>query len=173
MKLSNFFIKRKIHAMMTERSDKRSRFRSFQDVRNIGVVFHVKDREEVAPCLKMLEELHKTVYACAYIPAGKKDETDPAWLQVREEEDTDSKKIPTNEICERFNALPCDILIDLTRADNYVMHYLVLQYTGAFKVGSRSAARNICDLTVVMSEGDGIRQLFEHILFYLRTIRSK
>jgi hypothetical protein len=133
----------------------------------------VKDREEVMPCLKMLEDLHKTVYACVYIPIGRKDETDPSWLQVREEEDTDSRKIPTDEICEKFNSLPADILIDLTRSDNYVMHYLVLQYIGTFKVGCRSSIKNICDLTVVMSDDDGIKQLFEHILFYLRTIRSK
>jgi hypothetical protein len=124
--------------------------------------------------VEQLEELEKDVHISVFIPKKLKltEKIDSSWLQIREEE-LGSNGLPQPILCEKFNSIPADILIDLTRDDDYVMHYLQLLHPTMFKVGNKSSLRNLFDLTVTMERDDNISQFFQHILFYLQTIRSK
>jgi hypothetical protein len=131
--------------------------------------------EQIAPCINQLKELNKKISTGVFIPKKVKtpDETDPSWLQIKEEE-FGPNGLPLPPVCEQFNSMSADILIDLTRADDYAMHYLQLLHPASFKVGNKSSLRNLFDLTVTMGIDDNIPQFFQqHILFYLQTIRSK
>ncbi|MDR2811375.1 MAG: hypothetical protein LBB84_12635 [Tannerellaceae bacterium] len=138
------------------------------------MTFNIKDKDEVVLCAEQLKELKKDICLSVFIPRKMKiaEETDPSWLQIKEDE-FGPNGLPLSPLCEQFNAIPADILIDLTRTNDYAMHYLQLLHPALFKVGNKSSLRNLFDLTITMSPDDDMPQFFRHILFYLQTIRSK
>ncbi|MDH6304340.1 hypothetical protein M2459_001072 [Parabacteroides sp. PF5-5] len=172
MILSNFFIKKKLQDLVKDAPARTPRFCSLNDANNILVVFDVKDKKDVLKCVAKLEEHTENISLCAFIPKKNKEDIAESWLLIKEEE-LDSKGMPTAEMSEKFNALPADILIDLTRTNNYTMQYLQLQHPSSFKLGHKSFLREMYDLTITMTDNDDINHFFEHILFYLLTIRSK
>jgi hypothetical protein len=174
MIFQNFIVKRKIQSLLKETPARKSRFCSLYEANTFLVVFDIKDKDEILRCVERLKELDKTIYISVFIPKKPKTtyEIAPSWLVVNEE-GFGSKGLPPTEICEQFYALQADIMIDLTRHDNFAMHYLQLMHPASFKVGNKSSLRNLFDLTVTMGVDDDIPQFFEHILFYLQTIRSK
>ncbi len=172
MKLSNFFIKKKIQNLLNNTSERKPYFCSLRDAENVLVVFNSKDMEEALPCIEQLKTMGKNIQVCTYIPKKLSVQTDDSWFLLKED-DFDSKGIPTNEVCAKFTAVPADILIDLTRSKDYASLYMILQHPSPFKVGNKSPLRDMYDLTVNMGSDGSIKQLFEHILFYLQTIRSK
>ncbi|MDR0429312.1 MAG: hypothetical protein LBH58_02395 [Tannerellaceae bacterium] len=173
MKLSNFFIKKKIQELAKEVAMRTPCFCSLAEAHDVLVIFNLKDKEDVLICVQKLREFTVNIHLCAYVPKKCKEEAvDTSWLYIFENE-LDSKGIPTENMIDRFNALPADILIDLTRTNNYTMQYLQLKHPSLFKVGNKSFLRDIYDITITMTDNDDIKQFFEHILFYLLTIRSK
>ncbi|MDR3142787.1 MAG: hypothetical protein LBU37_13830 [Tannerellaceae bacterium] len=172
MKLANFFIKKKIQDL-AKKTARTARFCSLSDADNVLVVFNLNDREEVLICVEKLREFTKNIHLCAYVAKKNKEETvNTSWLYIFEEE-LDSKGVPTDSMVERFNMLPADILIDLTRKNNYAMQYLLLKHSSPFKVGNNSFLRDMYDLTIPMTDDTDINNYFGHILYYLLTIRSK
>jgi hypothetical protein len=154
-------------------SDRKPHFCAMEDARDILVVFNIKDKKDVLICLDKLKQFNKEVHTCAFIPKkSREQEPESSWITILEE-DFDSKGIPQSATCEKFTSIPADILIDLTREDNYAMHYLLLMHPANFKVGNKSSLKDMYDMTVAATDNDRINPLFAHILFYLQTIRSK
>lgn len=173
MKLSNFFIKKKIQDLAKDATVRTARFCSLTDANDVLVVFNLKDKDDVLVCIDKLREFTENIHLCAYVAKKYKDEAvDTSWLYIFEDE-LDSKGVPTESMIERFNLLPADILIDLTRKNNYTMQYLQLKHPSLFKVGNKSFLRDMYDLTIPMTDDVDIKKYFEHILYYLLTIRSK
>ncbi|MDR1558052.1 MAG: hypothetical protein LBS88_13635 [Tannerellaceae bacterium] len=138
------------------------------------MVFNIKDKEQILPCMEQLKELEKNICIGVFIPKKLKitEETEPSWLQIKEDE-FGTNGLPLSPLCKQFNDLTADILIDLTRSDDYAMHYLELLHPASFKVGNKSSLRNLFNLTIPMGEDDDIPQFFQNILYRLQTIRSK
>ncbi|MDR1259496.1 MAG: hypothetical protein LBK65_09530 [Tannerellaceae bacterium] len=138
------------------------------------MIFNIKDKDEALPCVEQLKKLEKDVNISVFIPKKMKvaEEMDPSWIQIKEDE-LASNGLPAPDLCRQFKDIPADILIDLTRAGDYIMHYLLLTNPTSFKVGNKSSLRNLFDLTIPMGEGDKMALFFQHILYYLQTIRSK
>jgi hypothetical protein len=173
MKLSNFFIKRRIKDLAKETTERTARFCSLSDAKDVLVVFNLSDVNDVLACLEKPREFTANIHLCAYVGKKTKEEAvNTSWLYIFEDE-LDSKGIPVDSTVERFNGLPADILIDLTRRNNYPMLYLQLKHPSLFKVGNKSFLREMYDLTIPMTDIGDIRDYFGHILYYLRTIRSK
>ncbi len=173
MVFSNYFIKKRIQSLLKEVSGRTPRFCTMDEAKDILVVFNLEDKKDVLVCLQKLKEFDKNIQACVYIPKKNKDlEPESSWIVIQEE-DSDSKGIPTEAVCNKFTSIRADILIDLTRKNNYYMHYLLLQHPSNFKVGNKSSLRAMYDMTVAATDNDDITPLFDHILFYLLTIRSK
>lgn len=173
MKLTNHIIRKKIKALAGQPVKRRSYFCALKDARHILVLFNAEDRDIVEPCLETLRKLHKHINVCAYVGGDTLPEMDPSYMLIQAKTDLDMWYMPKGEIVKKFNSCGADILIDLTRRNDYAMHYLLLQHPGTFKVGARSNDLDLYDLTISVTEEADIKQLFEHILFYLQTIRSK
>ncbi|MDR1201117.1 MAG: hypothetical protein LBL58_05725 [Tannerellaceae bacterium] len=172
MKLSNFFIKRKIQDLAKETA-RTARFCSLSDADDVLVVFNLNDQNEVLTCVEKLREFTANIHLCAYFAKKTKEEAvNTSWLYIFEEE-LDSKGVPTDSMIERFNMLPADIVLDLTRKNNYAIQYLLLKHPSLFKVGNKSFLRDMYDLTIPMTDDEDINVYFGHILYYLLTIRSK
>lgn len=173
MRLTNYFIRRKVKALAGQVQSRKRCFRSLADARNILVLYHADDQDIVEPCLKTLRALNKKVNVCMYVSGGTVLEEGPSQMLVNAITDLDMWYIPSDAVCKKFNLQEADILIDLTRGGNYAMHYLLLNHPCSFRVGARNRDLDMYDLTISMTNGDDIKYLFEQILFYLQTIRSK
>lgn len=173
MKLTNHIIRKKIKALAGQPVKRRSYFCTLKEARQVLVLFDAEDRDVVEPCLETLRKLHTQINVCVYVAGDTVAELDPSYMVIQAKTDTDIWYMPTDEVLTKFNACNADILIDLTRRNNYVMQYLLLQHPGTFKVGARSNNLDLYDLTISVTEEADIKQLFGHILFYLQTIRSK
>lgn len=173
MIFQGYFIRKKIQAL-AKSSARKSRYCSLYEAKTFLMTFNIKDKDDILPCVEQLKELKKDIYISVFIPKKMKIaiETDSAWFQVKEEE-LGPNGLPLLPLCEQFNAVPTDILIDLTREDDHAMHYLELLHPVSFKIGNKSSLRDLFDLTIPMREDDTIPQSLQHILYYLQTIRSK
>lgn len=172
MKLTNHFIRKKVKALAGAKK-RQSHFCTLKDARHILVLFNAEDSEFVEPCLETLRMMHKHINVCMYVSGETVPEVDPSYMVIHAKTDLDMCYMPNNEVVKKFNARDADILIDLTRANNYVMQYLLLQHPGTFKAGARSSELDLYDLTISVTEKADIKHIFGHILFYLQTIRSK
>jgi hypothetical protein len=173
MKLANFFIKKKIRDAAKETTMRTARFCSLSDASDILVVFNVTDQNDVLICMENMHELAKNIHLCAYVPKKNKEQAvHTSWLYIFEDE-LDSKGVPTDVMVDKFKTLPADILIDLTRKNNYAMQYLQLKHPSLFKVGTKSFLRDLYDLTIPMADDVDINKYFGHVVYYLQTIRSK
>lgn len=172
MRLTNHIIRKKVKELASK-PKRRSHFRSLEDARHILVLFDAADREVVEACLPSLRKLNKHIDVCAYVAGDTIPQLAPSYHMIAAKTDLDMWFIPKAEVQEKFRSYPADILIDLNRGNNYVMQYLMLQHPATFKVGVRSSELDLYDLTISVTENTDMKHLFEHILFYLQTIRSK
>lgn len=172
MRLTNHIIRKKVKEL-AGKPKRQSYFCPLEEARQILVLFDAEDRDVVEACLSSLRKLNKHIQAYAYVSGDTVPETNPSYSVIQAKTDLDMWYIPKAEIREKFCSCTADILIDLTRGNNYVMQYLLLQHPATFKVGVRSSELDLYDLTISVTENADIKHLFEHILFYLQTIRSK
>lgn len=173
MKLTNYFIKKKVQQLASGIRLRKHEFCTLEDAKHILVLFHADDWDMVKPGLEILRQQRKTVDACVYLAGEAVPEMEPSYLIVDTKKDLDVWNCPKDTVVNNCNALKADILIDLTHANNYPMQYLMLQHPCHFKVGLKQDGIDLYDLAILVTERDNIKQLFEHILFYLRSIRSK
>ncbi|MDR0757408.1 MAG: hypothetical protein LBF85_06150 [Tannerella sp.] len=176
MILTGRFINKKIRTLSNAAARRAHCYRSLYDVKYVLLLCEAKDWKMVAPCINRLKELGKTVHVCVYIQ--KHDETpiwDYAYLLVESDSDVDLWGFPKKNIRNQLNSLSVDLLLDFTNRELAVMRYLVLQHPAAFKVGAKYGTdESTYDLSIVMK--DGLRDipfLFEQVLNYLQTIRSR
>lgn len=169
-----YFLKRKIQSILRRSPARKPRFRSLDESETFLISFNIRDKESVMKCAAQLTALNKNVIFGVLIPRKPKNAVynlDPSWFVVKEDQ-LDPKGFPSTAVGEAFVNLEADTLIDLTRMGDFVMHYLQLLHPAVFKVGTTSFLKGIFDLTITRKEKDDIAPLFDHILFYLRTIRS-
>lgn len=173
MRLTNHFIRKKVKGLAEQAGKRQSHFCTLKDARHILVLFNVEDKDIVEPCLETLRSQQKNTKACVYVSGDTVPEMDPSYMVIHAKTDLGMWYMPVDEIEKKFCSCDADILIDLTRGDNYAMQYLLLKHPGTFKVGARSSELDLYDLTISVTENADIKHIFGHILFYLQTIRSK
>lgn len=173
MILTHYFIKRKIHRLLS--STRRSRrFKTLNEIQNVLLLCHAADAKEVEQCAVRLKEAGKKVTICAYetVPAASRRD-DPDIFYVCPAQNVTVWSFPESSVMQKANACTPDIVIDLTRKKEYVMQYLLLRSECDFKVGIRSEENAFYDFSVSATENKELPYLFEQIIFYLQTIRSK
>lgn len=173
MKLTNYFIKKKVQTLASETINRKRQFCTLSEAQQILILFRADDHTLVEPSLRKLQSLHKQVTSCVYVAGETTSQLQKSSIVIQTEKDLDAWYKPTEEACKRFMEIKADILIDLTGKDCYAMQYLVLKHPCAFKVGMHQEGADLYDLSILMTDSDDIKLLFEHILFYLQAIRSK
>ncbi len=173
MILTNYYIKKKINSLAKQAPFREHSYCALQQAQDVLLVYSAEDREQIRECIKKLRDQGKNVYGCMYLPTGKPYETDTTHLQVKEETDTDLFLLPKGEVMAKFKELPADILIDLSRSSEYAMHYLVLSHSALLKVGKKHGEQAMHDISLLVGPEDNVGELFDHIVFYLQTIRGK
>lgn len=173
MKLTNYFIKKKIRSLASGAAGRKHGCCALGDAVHILVLFRADDWESLEPCLELLRKKHgKKVQACVYV-SGEALLEQASCIPVHAKRDVNVWQIPADAVQERFKKIPADILVDLTPADCYPMQYLMLRHPCRFKVGVKHPDIDLYDLSISVTGREDIKRLFEHILFYLEAIRSK
>lgn len=173
MKLTHYFIKKKVQYLASKASTRKHRFCTLKEANHILALFHVNDLAVVEPCLETLRMLHKKVSACVYVPGDTVPQMNDSYKVIHVKKDLDAWYSPKETVVNECKAMKADILIDLTRPGCYPMQYLMLQHPCQFKVGVKHESMDLYDLAISITERGDINHLFGHILFYLQTIRSK
>lgn len=174
MILTNYFIKKKIRKLALGLPARKRGFCTLKDARSILVFYRAKDKEAVESCLEKLRMMHKLVSACLYVTDRVSDRSLPAdYHTLDSKEDLTLWGFPKEDKCKEIKDIKADILIDLVGQDSYAMQYILLQHDCFFKVGAKQDETDFYDLSIRVTDRDDIKYLFEQILFYLQSIRSK
>lgn len=173
MRGTTYFIRKKVKRLVGEGRKRPGHFCTLQEARRILVLFDAEDRSVVEPCLDTLRRMEKDIRVCMYLSGDAIPEVDSSYQIVQAKRDLNMWYMPPKAVQEKFCACEADILIDLTRGENYVMQYLLLKHPAAFKVGAKSHGLDLYDLTLSVVENTDIKDIFGHLIFYLQTIRSK
>lgn len=171
MKLGEYFFKRKIQNLIEKSRSRMHRFCSLDDADSILVLYRSEDREAVEPLLKKLVSMKKRIYACVSC-SGIINQSNSSEICINKSKETDKYGVPNAELSDKIAKISADILIDLSMGKCHTLKALMLQHPSTFKVGARISDNSIHDFSIIMTEG-GAAELFEHLLFYLQTIRTK
>lgn len=173
MILTHYFIKKKVEKQAAVLSGRKRKYCSLEEARRLLVFYQEKDKEVVEPCLEMLRQMKKQVVVCIYTSrtAAKPLPADYHILDCQK--DVDIWGCPSDAKCKELKEINADILINLTGSDCYALQYILLQHDCPFKVGAKLGETDIHDLSISLTESDDVKYLFEQLLFYLQTIRSK
>lgn len=170
--LEGYRFKKKIRKLVYASADRMHRFCSLDDARDILVFYCYEDRDEVAPYIRKLREMGKQVYVVTTSSKTVTPPDDPSVIFISTEKKSNKYKILDAEVCHTVNEIPADILIDVSRGKCQALKALMLQHRSAFKVGERFSDESVYDFSMIMTSG-GPGELFEYLLFYLQSIRSK
>ena len=149
---TNYFIKKKIQALVSDAGGRPHRSLSLDEARSLLVLYNIEDHEDVMR---------------ADIPF------DDSNIPVHIKNDLNAWGFPSDSVLEKVGALKADILIDITRPGCYALQYIALRHPSAFKVGIKYPGQEWYDLGLTVTDKDDIQYLFGQILFYLRSIRAK
>lgn len=172
MIFGDYFFKRKIHKLINDSRSRKHQFCSLEDADNILILYRHEDKMAVEPGLEKLRLMNKRICCCVTY-SGLINNDDSSTIYLNTSKDSDKYGIPNKEISDRLAKVPADILIDLSRGKCHTLKALMLQHPARFKVGERLSADSDYDFAIIMTDGGGITDLFDYLLFYLQTIRSK
>lgn len=173
MIFGEFFFKRKIRKLIENHTSRKHRFCSLEDAADILVLYRHEDTMAVEPKLKELKAMKKNVISCVSCSSKSVEESTPFVIHINEAKEADKYGIPNSELSAKVAKIKADILIDLSRGNCHILKVLMLQHPSTFKVGERAKEDSLYDFSLIMTEGAETAELFENLLFYLRTIRSK
>lgn len=176
-RLTDFFIKRAVDRLINVSFERERCFRSLHEAHDIVIFCEAKDMDGVASGLETLRRLKKNVDVCVYAAGKEVSEADAANARLvisgNGNKDTDVWGFPSPEITNNVGAWRADMLIDLTGKDCYPVKYLLLQHPSPFKAGIKRGEKDMYDFSISATGGDELAYLFDRIIFYLQTIRSK
>ncbi|MDD3062545.1 MAG: hypothetical protein PHX50_06835 [Massilibacteroides sp.] len=115
----------------------------------------------------------KNVYCCMSGHGDIALLNDPSFVYINKTKTVNKYGIPDDKIKMKVLGFPADILIDLSRGKCYTLKLLMLQHPSTFKVGERLGDESLYDFSIIMKGGERTSDLFENLLFYLQSIRSK
>ncbi|MCC8155176.1 MAG: hypothetical protein LIP01_13890 [Tannerellaceae bacterium] len=173
MILTDYYLRRKINSLAKNAPKRDHRYCTIEQAGDILISYSIEDKEVVHRYMEKLRVLGKNVSGCIYIPKNKIHKPDSTCLQVKEGNDTNLLMLPRAELMIKFTELPADILIDLSRPTDHIIHYMVLYHPAKLKVGRKMEGVSLYDISLIENEEDTVEKLSEDILFYLQTIRSK
>lgn len=173
MIFGEYFFKKKVRKMIELSNSRKHRYCSLDEAENILVLFRDEDRDQIEEQLKKIRSLKKQVRYCVACDNIMDKPADPSVYYIYKNKDTDKYGIPNQEVTNNILKIPADILFDLSRGKSHTLKAIMLQHPSMFKIGEKLGEEAYYDFSIIMTEGGGIKELFENLLFYLQTIRSK
>ena len=70
---TNYFIKKKIQALVSDAGGRPHRSLSLDEARSLLVLYNIEDHEDVMRALEPLRKAKKDIKTCVYVPSGGAD----------------------------------------------------------------------------------------------------
>lgn len=173
MRISNYFIKRKIENL-AKKGNRTKTFKSLDEIDRAIIFCNSSECKKIFSCVSRLEEMGKKMLVCSYGGlSGKEVNEGTSVLEVSPQKDLNFFGMPSSSIIKKLNDFKPDILIDLTSRVSYPMEYLFLACECDFKTGIKKKDHEHYDFSISVTESTDIDYLFNQIIFYLQTIRTK
>ena len=172
MKLTNYFLKKKIATLAAEAPRRKHGSCSLREAKDVLVMYDAADAAEMKSLLDALAKEKLNVHACIYgAPSDRTKAPDGALF-------VDPNKLsvlgfPKPSVVTACHAIPADLLIDLTSSASLPMHYLMLQHPSPFKIGLKYGRQTLHDFSICVTDRKNISQLSEILLHYLKDIHTK
>lgn len=171
MKLTDYFIKKKINNLIQESPGRKHESRTVAKINHAIIMYQDTSRQAVLPVIEYFRQEKKQLTECIYLSAGGPDDKWPKdALLFDPVKQTNPLYYPHADLVKKFLALPADLLIDLTPPDCYLMHYLMLQHPCPFKVGIKYGEQTMHDLSLSITDNKDMRELAKQLLFYLQSV---
>ena len=173
--ITNYFIKRKIRSLAIQSPHRPHHSISWDKAHSILIFYTIKDHESIKKILNDLRREKKEVHTCVYVPTKDTlpSSTDKRTILILEKKDVNIWGFPSKNTKAKLKAIQADILIDLSHPDCLALQYAALLHACTFKVGINYTGQAWYDLGLSLTDKKDISYLFEQILYYLRSIRSK
>ena len=174
MMLTSYFIKKKINELVKEQAGRVCKSLPLSEARSLLIFYNVEDHQAIVNQLSALRKENKVINTCVFVPDKNHEiQENESNILVRAKGDLNAWCFPSDKIVERVKAIQADIVIDLTRANCYAMHTIILQHPCTFKVGIKYPEQDWYDLAISATDKEDVTFLFEQVLFYLRSIGTK
>ena len=113
---TNYFIKKKIQALVSDAGGRPRRSLSLDEARSLLVLYNMEDHEDVMRALEPLRKAKKDIKTCVYVPSEGADiPFDDSNIPVHIKNDLNAWGFPSDSVLKKVGALKADILIDITR----------------------------------------------------------
>ncbi len=172
MLFEEYIFKRKVRKLTDAARSRKHKFCSWDAADHVLILYRNEDKGNIEPIVEKLRSTQKQICCCVTC-SGVIKEDEPSTIYVNKSRDVDKYGIPNSAVSSRIAEVKADILIDLSRDKCHTLKVLMIQHPSLFKVGERLSDDAAYDFSIVMTDGEGTAELFEYLLFYLQTIRSK
>ncbi|MDR4987955.1 MAG: hypothetical protein RG741_03840 [Bacteroidales bacterium] len=158
---------------------RKRRVNSYSDAVQIGLLCEATGETDVAFIRSLTDQLKSDLKnTTVVLYSGKKPLLSglelPEQTYPVTEKDFSWLLKPKNEALATFAGMELDLLIDLTSTRAYGMKYLAAVSQAAYKTGAYNNDYNdIYDLLLQVDETCSVSDLYNHILHYLKMIKTK
>ena len=145
---------------------------SLEEAERILLVYDYADKEEVEACLVGIKGKQKWLHLIfSETPIPEADMTPEKLVCTRKELNT--RGFPPEALVEKVKFLKADLLIDLTTDVCYPLLYMVVQHPAGMKVGVKKPLGEFYDFSLVLNSREKISYIWQQIVFYLQSFRTK
>ena len=99
---TNYFIKKKIQALVSDAGGRPHRSLSLDEARSLLVLYNIEDHEDVMRALEPLRKAKKDIKTCVYVPSGGADiPFDDSNIPVHSKSDLNAWGFPSDSVLDR------------------------------------------------------------------------
>ncbi|WP_251967711.1 hypothetical protein NEE14_001740 [Parabacteroides sp. AD58] len=172
MILSHYFIRKKILSILAQPATRQPKGLSLPEAEHILLVYTYPDKEEVEACLAQVKGKHQWTHLLfSEVPVPETALTSDTIVCTKKE--LDAKGFPPEALVEKVKSVKADLLIDLTTDVCYPLLYLVAQHTAGMKAGVKKPFGEFYDFSLALNSREKISYVWQQIVFYLQTFRTK
>ena len=172
MILSHYFIRKKILSIQVQPAVRRLKALSLEEAERILLVYDYAGKEEVEACLAGIKGKQKWLHLIfSETPIPEADMTPEKLVCTRKELNT--RGFPPEALVEKVKSLKADLLIDLTTDVCYPLLYMVVQHPAGMKVGVKKPLGEFYDFSLALNSREKISYIWQQIVFYLQSFRTK
>ncbi len=151
---------------------------SFQNARNIGILYDATDMETyevVKNYVKDIRSYSKEVLALGFVdkPELHRDQFAKLGLDFFTRKNVNWHMIPSGMVVSNFINKPYDILINLSTAKCFPLHYISALSSASFKIGMFNRRNEpFYDLLLDIKDNRSLPQFITHVNHYLNIIKT-
>lgn len=162
-----------------KKSNRKRKLVNINLAEDLGIIYHVKDEGQFKRMNALVKELttkRRKVMLVGFV----NDRSIPDYCVVAGPgyyftlQDLNWLEIPKNEYLLKFMEKEFDLLLDLTRDDNFTTNYIIALSKAQLKAGQQSKIKEpYLDVMINMDKKNSMNEFIDQILHYLTLLKSR